>query len=60
MAYENLINGKADIIFCAAPSVEHLEKVKKLGDEFVLTKIGSDAFVFINNKNSSINNLSSE
>lgn len=24
------INGKADIIFCAAPSVEHLEKVKNM------------------------------
>lgn len=59
-AYENLISGKADIIFCAFPSVEHLEKVKKMGDEFILTKIGSDAFVFINNKNSSINNLTSK
>ncbi|QUH27294.1 substrate-binding domain-containing protein [Serpentinicella alkaliphila] len=59
-AYERLIKGEADIIFVAEPSKAHLEEVKKMGDEFVLTKIGSEAFVFFTNSKNPVQDLSLE
>lgn len=51
-AYENLLNGTADIIFCARPSVEQLAAAKEKGLEMKLTPIGREAFVFfVNSKN---------
>jgi len=60
MAYENLINGTVDIIFCAEPSKEQTTKAAELGINFNFTPIGLDAFVFFVNKNNPINNLSSD
>lgn len=57
-AYENLINGAADIIFTAEPSEAQVEKLKAKGDEFVLTPIGSEAFVFFTNIKNPVDNLS--
>lgn len=51
-AYENLINGRADIIFVVAPSEQQLAKAERLGKELKLTPIGKEAFVFfVNDKN---------
>ena len=51
-AYENLLTGKADIIFVLAPSKQQLTKAKSLGKDLKLTPIGKEAFVFfVNDKN---------
>jgi phosphate transport system substrate-binding protein len=59
-AYENLINGYADIIFCAKPSDKHIEMANENGLEFQMTPIGKEAFVFFVNKNNTVSNLSTE
>lgn len=59
-AYENLINGNVDIIFCAEPSRDQIARAAERGLEFILTPIGIDAFVFFVNKMNTINNISSE
>lgn len=56
-AYERLIDGQTDIIFVAEPSKAHLEAIKAKGDEFVLTPIGSEAFVFFTNAKNPVENL---
>lgn len=51
-AYENLINGKVDVIFVAGPSDEQWATAKRAGKELKLTPIGKEAFVFfVNSKN---------
>lgn len=59
-AFENLITGNADIIFCAQPSREQWEKVRETGETFVLTPIGKEAFVFFVHKDNPVTSLSSE
>ncbi|MHB8076085.1 PstS family phosphate ABC transporter substrate-binding protein [Desulfosporosinus fructosivorans] len=56
-AYERLIAGQTDIIFVAEPSKAHLEAIKAKGDEFVLTPIGSEAFVFFTNSKNPVEDL---
>lgn len=56
-AYERLINGETDIIFVLEPSKEHSEKIRSMGDDFRLTPIGSEAFVFFTNINNPVENL---
>lgn len=52
LAYENLISGKADMIFVAGPSADQIESAKLAGKELKLTPIGKEAFVFfVNSKN---------
>ena len=51
-AYERLIAGKTDIIFCAAPSQDQLDAAAAAGVELHMTPIGREAFVFfVNSKN---------
>jgi phosphate transport system substrate-binding protein len=51
-AYENLINGKVDIIFAAGPSEAQLQMAEEKGLELKMTPIGREAFVFfVNAKN---------
>ncbi len=51
-AYRRLIEGKTDVIFCAAPSQDQLDAAKAAGMELHLTPIGREAFVFfVNSKN---------
>lgn len=57
-AYENLILGNADIIFCARPSSQQLEDAKNHGVELKLTPIGREAFVFFVNSGNPVMNLS--
>ena len=57
-AYDNLIRGQADIIFCARPSKQQLEDAKKQGVVLKLTPIGREAFVFFGNFKNPVRNLS--
>lgn len=58
--YEILAEGKTDIFFGAKPSKEQSEYAVEQGREFVLTQIGSEAFVFFVHKNNPIQNLTTE
>lgn len=60
VAYQKVIDGETDIIFCAEPSEKQLEYAKSKNVELELVPIGKEAFVFIVNKNNSIDNLSVE
>ncbi|MDP4127133.1 MAG: substrate-binding domain-containing protein [Bacillota bacterium] len=57
-AYERLIAGQTDIIFVSEPSKAQVEAIKAKGDGFVLTPIGSEAFVFFTNSKNPVENLS--
>lgn len=59
-AYDNLIYGETDIIFVAEPSQAQLERVRARNDDFVLTPIGSEAFVLFTNADSPVDNLTVE
>jgi phosphate transport system substrate-binding protein len=59
-AYENLLEGKADIIFCAGPSDVQIERFRDSGLELKLVPIGREAFVFFVNKENPVDNLSIE
>jgi phosphate transport system substrate-binding protein len=59
-AYENLINGDADIIFCAEPSKDQIAKAAENEIIFNMIPVGIDAFVFFVNKNNPLNNITSE
>ncbi len=58
-AYQNLIEGNADIIFCARPSREQMEEARARGVSFSMVPIGKDAFVFFVNKRNPVKGLSS-
>jgi phosphate transport system substrate-binding protein len=58
IAYERLIDGKAELIFAAAPSDEQLQMAKENSVELILTPIGKEAFVFLTNKQNPVNSLS--
>lgn len=59
-AYQNLIDGKVDIIFAAGPSDEQLEAAKEKGVELKLTPIGREAFVFFVNAANPVKGLTTE
>jgi phosphate transport system substrate-binding protein len=54
-AYKKLLEGRADIIFCAAPSKEQAEAAAEAGNQFFLTPIGREAFVFFVNRRNPVN-----
>jgi len=56
-AYENLFEGKADIIFCAEPSKQQLKQFNDSGKKLKLVPIGREAFVFFVNKENTVENL---
>ena len=56
-AYERLMEGKTDIIFCAAPSQAQLELAEQMGVELHLTPIGREAFVFFVNSENPVTGL---
>jgi len=56
-AYNNLIAGLADVIFCAQPSLEQIERARAQGIEFQLTPLGREAFVLFVNKANPVGNL---
>lgn len=59
-AYENIISGKADIIFVAKPSEKQAKAARLAGVSLVFTPIIAEAFVFIVNKHNPINSLTEE
>ena len=59
-AYERLIHGKTDIIFCAAPSKDQLALAERMGIELHLTPIGREAFVFFVNSENPVEGLTVE
>jgi len=56
-AYQSLINGETDIIFCYEPSAEEIKAAAAKGKRFNLTPICKDAFIFIVNAKNAANNL---
>jgi phosphate transport system substrate-binding protein len=56
-AFNKLIDGTVDLIFCAAPSANQIENAKKKGVTFNLIPIGKEAFVFFVNKRNPVSNL---
>ena len=59
-AYDNLLKGKADIIFCLEPSDLQTKKFYDNGIKLKLVPIGKEAFVFFVHKQSYINDLTIE
>jgi len=59
-AYNNLIEGTADIIFVAEPSEAKLKYAEKMGVTLNMTPIGREAFVFFVHAKNSVEGLSSE
>ena len=59
-AYQRLIDGEVDVIFCAEPSRKQLEAAQAAGVELHLTPIGREAFVFFVNVNNPVTDLTVE
>lgn len=59
-AYKAVVDGTADVVFCAAPSEEQLEYAAENGVELELVPIGREAFVFIVNRNNPVDDLTVE
>ncbi|MCL2381028.1 MAG: substrate-binding domain-containing protein [Treponema sp.] len=59
-AFNNLLEGRADIIFCSAPSGFQIEQFQENGLNLQLIPIGMEAFVFFVNINNIIDNLTVE
>lgn len=59
-AYDNLINGRVDMIFALAPSKDQLARAKERSRELVLTPIGKEAFVFFVNSKNPVKNLTTD
>lgn len=60
IAFQELIDGEVDIIFCAAPSKKQVQEAKEQGVEFQLKPIGREAFVFFVNINNPLENITVE
>lgn len=56
-AYEELIDGTRDIIFCAGPSIKQIEAACEKGLTLHCTPIGKEAFVFFVNAKNPIDSL---
>ena len=59
-AYERLIEGRTDVIFCAAPSKDQLALAENMGMELHLTPIGREAFVFFVHSDNPVDGLTVE
>ncbi|MEK4520599.1 substrate-binding domain-containing protein [Psychrobacillus sp. FSL W7-1493] len=57
-AYNNLIEGKVDMIFAAGPSKGQINYAKRNGVELKLTPIGREAFVFFVHHKNEVDELS--
>lgn len=57
-AYQAVVDGEDDLIFCAKPSEEQLQYAKERGVELVLVPIGYEAFVFLVNGENPVDSLS--
>lgn len=59
-AYKAVVDGSADVVFCAAPSKEQLSYAEEKGVKLKLVPIGREAFVFIVNEKNPVDQLSSK
>ena len=59
-AYENLTNGKVDMIFCALPSNEQVKAAKDAGVEFEYHTVLSGGFVFFVNRDNPVDSITQE
>ncbi len=59
-AYKAVVDGDADVIFCAGPSESQMEYAKENGEELVFIPIGYEAFVFLVNANNPVESLTQE
>lgn len=59
-AYKDIVDGKADLIICVAPSEEQLAYAAQNGVELEMVEIGKDAFVFIVNSDNPVSDISVE
>lgn len=59
-AYEEIVDGTADIVFCAYPSEEQLKYAEDNGVELVFEPIGLEAFVFFVNENNPVDGLTTQ
>ncbi len=59
-AYKAIVDGEADLIFCAKPSEEQLAYANEKGVELELIPIGREAFVFIVNAENPVNSLTEQ
>ncbi|MDR1011595.1 MAG: substrate-binding domain-containing protein, partial [Opitutaceae bacterium] len=58
-AYERLVSGEADVIFCAKPSPAQVAAAREKCVEFQLTPLGREAFVFFVNEANPVDALTS-
>ena len=59
-AYRAVVDGDADLIFCAAPSAKQREYAEQKGVSLELVPIGREAFVFLVNKNNPVSSLTQQ
>lgn len=59
-AYKGVVDGTADVVFCASPSEEQMDYAKEKGVELELVPVGREAFVFLVNKNNPVSGLTVE
>ena len=59
-AYKSVVDGTADIIFCAKPSAEQLAYAEENQVELEFIPIGSEAFVFLVNADNPVDDLTLE
>ncbi len=60
MAYQNLAEGKVDMVFCAPPSDEQIAYAKSNGVEFESVQVLNSGFVFFVNKDNPVDSLTSK
>ena len=56
-AYQAIVDGDADLIFCAGPSKEQLAYAAEKGVELELIPVGREAFVFFVNEHNPVDGL---
>ena len=56
-AYDNLLEGRADLIFCTEPSDTQMEQFNEKDLKLKLVPIGKDAFVFFVNKKNMVDDI---
>lgn len=59
-AYQAVVDGDADLIFCAGPSKEQLAYAAEKGVELELVPVGREAFVFFVNEHNPVDSLTQE
>ena len=59
-AYENLLEGKCDVIFVTPPSEEEYKMLEESGKSYGIVKVLNDAFVFLANVQNPIDDIASE